>query len=89
MSGYRAWCLDAWRTHQPGVTDVPGCVARLGGESVPALAAAAGWRGPVRVAVTVDGEPPTHAELDEASARWAESAAHRTREAHQPLWHQP
>ena len=89
MSDYRDWCLDGWRTHLPGVTDVPGYVARLGSESLPALAAASASASPDRVAVTVDGEPPTHAELDEASARWAESAAHRTREAHQPLWHQP
>ena len=58
MSGYQDWCLDGWRTHLPGVTDVPDCVARLGGESLPA-----------RVAVTVDGDPVTHAELDEASGR--------------------
>ncbi len=34
MSGYQDWCLDAWRTHLPGVTDVPDYVARLGGESL-------------------------------------------------------
>ena len=79
MSGYRDWCLDGWRTHLPGVTDMPGYVARLGGESLPALAAAAASASPDRVAVTVDGEPVTHAELDEASGRVAAWLARRVR----------
>ena len=79
MSGYQDWCLDGWRTHLPGVTDMPGYVARLGGESLPALAAAAASASPDRVAVTVDGEPVTHAELDEASGRVAAWLARRVR----------
>jgi len=79
VSGYQDWCLDGWRTHLPGVTDVPGHVARLGGESLPALAAAAASARPDRVAVTVDGEPVTHAELDEASGRVAAWLARRVR----------
>jgi acyl-CoA synthetase (AMP-forming)/AMP-acid ligase II len=77
MSGYQDWCLGGWRTHLPGVTDVPDYVARLGDESLPALAAASASAGPDRVAVTVDGEPVTHAELDEASGRVAAWLARR------------
>jgi acyl-CoA synthetase (AMP-forming)/AMP-acid ligase II len=79
MSGYQDWCLDGWRTHLPGVTDVPAHVARLGAESLPALAAAAASAGPDRVAVTVDSEPITHAELDEASGRVAAWLSRRVR----------
>jgi acyl-CoA synthetase (AMP-forming)/AMP-acid ligase II len=79
MSGYQDWSLDGWRMHLPGVTDVPDYVARLGGESLPALAAAAASAGPDRVAVTVDGEPVTHAELDEASGRVATWLSRRVR----------
>ena len=79
MSGYQDWCLGGWRTHLPGVTDVPDYVARLGDESLPALAAASAGAGPDRVAVTVDGEPVTHAELDEASGRVAAWLARRVR----------
>jgi acyl-CoA synthetase (AMP-forming)/AMP-acid ligase II len=79
MSGYQDWSLDGWRTHLPGVTDVPAYVTRLGGESLPALAAAAACAAPDRVAVTVDGEPVTHAELDEASGRVAAWLARRVR----------
>ena len=79
MNGNQDWCLDGWRTHLPGVTDVPGYVARLGDESLPALAAAAASASPDRVAVTVDGEPVTHAELDEAAGRVAAWLARRVR----------
>ena len=79
MSDYQDWSLDGWRTHLPGVTDVPDYVARLGGDSLPALAAAAASAVPDRIAVTVDGEPVTHAELDEASARVAAWLARRVR----------
>jgi acyl-CoA synthetase (AMP-forming)/AMP-acid ligase II len=79
MSGYLDWCLSGWRTHLPGVTDVPDYVARLGSESLPALAAEAASADPDRVAVTVDGEPITHAELDEASGRVAAWLARRLR----------
>jgi acyl-CoA synthetase (AMP-forming)/AMP-acid ligase II len=79
MSGDQDWSRDGWRTHLPGVSDVPDYVARLGEESLPALAAAAAAAVPDRVAVTVDGEPVTHAELDEASARVAAWLARRVR----------
>jgi len=79
MSSYEDWSLDGWRTHLPGVTDVPGYVTRLGEQSVPALAAAAASAVPDRVAVTVDGEPVTHAELDVASGRVAAWLARRVR----------
>ena len=79
MSGYQDWCRDGWRTHLPGVTDVPGYVARLGDLSLPALAAAAASAAPDRVAVTVDGEPVTHAALEEASGRVAAWLSRRVR----------
>ena len=71
MTGYEDWSLDGWRTHLPGVADVPAFVTGLGEQSIPALAAAAADRVPDRVAVTVDGEPVTHAELDAAAGRVA------------------
>src|SRR5438874_4670294 len=79
MSGGQDWSRDGWRTHLPGVSDVPDYVARLGAASLPALAAVAAATVPDRVAVTVDGEPVTHAELDEASARVAAWLARRVR----------
>ncbi len=71
MSGYDDWSLAGWRTHLPGVTDVEDYVARLGDETIPALAAAATSRVPDRVAVTVDGVPVTHAGLDDEADRVA------------------
>jgi acyl-CoA synthetase (AMP-forming)/AMP-acid ligase II len=71
MNGYQDWSLAGWRTHLPGVADVPGYVAHLGDETIPALAAAAASRVPDRVAVTVDGEPVTHARLDDEAGRVA------------------
>ena len=79
MSDYSEWSLAGWRTHLPGVADIPGYVAALGGESLPALAAAAASRVPDRVAVTVDGEAVTHGGLDEASGRVAAWLARRVR----------
>ena len=77
MTGYQDWSEAGWRTHLPGVADVPGYVARLGDETIPALAAAAASAVPDRVAVTVDGEPVTHAELDDAAGRMAAWLASR------------
>jgi acyl-CoA synthetase (AMP-forming)/AMP-acid ligase II len=79
MSGHEEWSLTGWRTHLPGVADVPDYVAGLGDETIPALAAAAASRVPDRVAVTVDGEPVTHAGLDDAAARVAAWLATRIR----------
>jgi acyl-CoA synthetase (AMP-forming)/AMP-acid ligase II len=77
MSGFEDWSLAGWRTHLPGVADVPDYVAGLGDETIPALAAAAASRVPDRVAVTVDGEPVTHAELDDEAGRVAAWLARR------------
>ena len=77
MSGYEEWSLDGWRTHLPGVADVREHAAGLGDQAVPGLAAAAASRFPARVAVTVDGEPLTHAALDEESGRVAGWLARR------------
>src|SRR5581483_608596 len=77
MSGYEDWSVAAWRTHLPGVADVQDFVVRLGDETIPALAAAAADRVPDRVAITVDGEPVTHAELDDAAGQVASWLAQR------------
>ena len=77
MNAYEDWSLAGWRTHLPGVADVRAYVAGLGGESLPELAAASASRVPDRVAVTVDGEAVTHAELDDASGRVAAWLARR------------
>jgi acyl-CoA synthetase (AMP-forming)/AMP-acid ligase II len=79
MSGHEEWSLTGWRTHLPGVADVPDYVAGLGDETIPALAAAAASRVPDRVAVTVDGEPVTHAGLDDEAGRVAAWLATRIR----------
>ena len=74
MSGYRGyedWSRAGWRRHLPGVTDVQRYASGLGDDTIPALAAASADRVPGRVAVTVDGEPVTHAELDDAARRVA------------------
>jgi acyl-CoA synthetase (AMP-forming)/AMP-acid ligase II len=75
--GYQDWSLAGWRTHLPGVAGVREYAAGLGDQAVPALAAAAASRFPDRVAVTVDGEPLTHAALDEESGRVAGWLARR------------
>ena len=77
MSGYQEWSLAGWRTHLPGVADARDYVAGLGDETIPALAAAAASRVPDRVAVTVDGEPVTHARLDDEAGRVAAWLARR------------
>ena len=79
MNGYQEWSLAGWRTHLPGVADVPDYVTGLGDETIPALAAAAASRVPDRVAVTVDGEPVTHAGLDDEAGRVAAWLATRIR----------
>lgn len=79
MNGYEDWSLDGWRTHLPGVAGIRDYAAGLGEETIPALAAAAAERVPDRVAVSVDGEPVTHAELDDASGRVAAWLAGRVR----------
>ncbi len=79
MIAYDDWSLAGWRTHLPGVADMRAYVAGLGAETVPALAAAAGDRVPGRIAVTVDGEPVTHAELGRAAGQVAAWLATRIR----------
>jgi acyl-CoA synthetase (AMP-forming)/AMP-acid ligase II len=77
MGGYEAWSMQGWRAHVHGVGDLPEYASALGEETIPALAAAAADRVPDRVAVTVDGEPVTHAELDDAADRIATWLAKR------------
>ena len=73
------WSRAGWRAHLPGTGDVPAHVGRLGEATVPELAAASAGRVPDRVAVTVDGEPITHAELDAGAGRVAGWLAGRLR----------
>jgi acyl-CoA synthetase (AMP-forming)/AMP-acid ligase II len=75
--GYQDWSAAGWREHLPGVADVASFASRLGDDTIPALAAAAAASVPGRVAVSVDGEPVTHAELDDATARVAGWLARR------------
>ena len=77
LSSYDEWSAAGWRTHLPGVADVPGYIAGLGEATIPALAAAAASRVPDRIAVVVDGEPLTHARLDEEAGRVAAWLARR------------
>ena len=79
MSGYRDWTEAGWREHLPEVADVSSFVAGLGADTIPALAAASAAAVPGRIAITVDGEPVTHAELDDAAARVAGWLARRVR----------
>jgi len=88
---YHQWSLAGWREHLPGVGDAQGSkgskgvkglesfAAGLGGDTIPALAAASAAARPGRVAVTVDGEPVTHAELEDAAAGIAGWLARRVR----------
>ena len=57
------WSSEGWQLHGGGPA--------VDGDSIPALAAAAASARPDGVAVSVDGEPITHAELDDAAARIA------------------
>jgi acyl-CoA synthetase (AMP-forming)/AMP-acid ligase II len=77
MSACEEWSRAGWRAHLPGAGDVPAYVGRLGEPTIPELAAASAGRVPDRVAITVDGEPVTHAELDDGAARVAGWLARR------------
>ena len=70
-TGYEDWSHRGWQAHLPGLADVRGYAAGLGEQTIPELAAAAADRVPDRIAVTVDGEPVTHAGLDEGAGRVA------------------
>jgi len=69
--GYEDWSVAGWRTHLPGAADLGQFASGLGDETIPALAAAAADRAPYRIAVAVDGEPVSYAELDAAAGRVA------------------
>ncbi len=79
MSGYQDWSTVGWRMHLPGVADVRSLTAGLGDGTIPALAAASAAAVPGKLAVTVDGAPVTHAELDDAAAGVAGWLAGRIR----------
>jgi acyl-CoA synthetase (AMP-forming)/AMP-acid ligase II len=77
MNACDEWSRAGWRAHLPGVADVPAYVGQLGEATIPELAAASAGRAPRRVAVTVDGEPITHGDLDAGAARVAGWLARR------------
>jgi acyl-CoA synthetase (AMP-forming)/AMP-acid ligase II len=63
VTDWAQWSREGWRVH--------GGAAAAGDDSIPSLAAASASARPDAVAVSVDGEPVTHAQLDDASARIA------------------
>jgi acyl-CoA synthetase (AMP-forming)/AMP-acid ligase II len=71
VTGYQEWSRAGWAAHLPGVADIPAHVAGLGAATIPGLAAVAAARVPDRVAVAIDGDQATHAELDAGAARVA------------------
>src|SRR5215475_3240135 len=71
MSTYEEWSRSGWAAHLPGITDLPAHVAALGDATIPGLAAASAGRVPDRVALSIDGQQITHAELDAGAARVA------------------
>ena len=79
MTGYEEWSRAGWAAHLPGVTDIPAHVAGLGEATIPGLAAESAGRVPDRVALEIDGEQATHAELDAQAARVAGWLAARAR----------
>jgi acyl-CoA synthetase (AMP-forming)/AMP-acid ligase II len=79
VGSYQDWSRAGWRSHLPGVADVPSFAAGLAQDTIPALAAASAAAVPDRVAVTVDGVPASHGELDDGAARVAGWLARRVR----------
>jgi acyl-CoA synthetase (AMP-forming)/AMP-acid ligase II len=85
MNAGEEWSRAGWRAHLPGTRDVPAYVDRLGEATIPELAAASADRVPDRVAVAVDGDSITHAELDADAARVAGWLARRIQPGHRVL----
>ena len=71
VTSYEEWSRSGWAAHLPGITDIPAHVAALGEATIPGLAAASADRVPDRVALAIDGQQITHAELDASAARVA------------------
>jgi len=71
MNMYEEWSRSGWARHLPGITDLPAHVAALGDATIPGLAAASAGRVPDRVALAIDGQQITPAELDAGAARVA------------------
>jgi len=85
MNAGEEWSRAGWLAHLPGTRDVPAYVDRLGEATIPELAAASADRVPDRVAVAVDGDSITHAELDADAARVAGWLARRIQPGHRVL----
>ena len=78
MTGYEEWSRAGWAAHLPDVPDIPAHVAGLGAGTIPGLAAASADRVPDRVALSIDGEQITHADLNAGAAQVAAWLAART-----------
>ena len=63
------WSRAGWQAHLPGTRDFAALIGQIGAQTIPALAAESASRVPDRVAVTVDGEPVTHAALDSGAVQ--------------------
>ncbi len=73
------WSRAGWRAHLGAPdADLDELVGRLGAATIPELAAESARRFPDRVAVTVDGQPITHAGLDAGARQVAAWLAART-----------
>jgi len=77
MTAGEEWSRAGWRAHLPGTGDVPAYLDRLGEATIPELAAASAGRVPDRVALTIDGTPVSHGELDAGAAQVAGWLAQR------------
>ena len=77
VGGYQDWSQAGWRLHLPAVEEVPSFTAGLAQDTIATLAAASAVAVPDRVAVTVDGEPASHGELDDGAAQVASWLARR------------
>lgn len=77
MPGGERWSRAGWRAHLPAMPDQQAYAEGLGEATIPALAAESADRVPDRIAITIDGEPVTHAGLDAGAARVAGWLAQR------------
>jgi acyl-CoA synthetase (AMP-forming)/AMP-acid ligase II len=72
------WSRAGWRAHLPDPDDLDAVVAALGEQTIPALADESARRAGNRLAVVIDGEAITHAQLRAQSVRvagWLSGAA--------------
>jgi acyl-CoA synthetase (AMP-forming)/AMP-acid ligase II len=61
--GSKQWSQAGWHVHLPNADDLDALVTALGQQTIPALADESARRAGNRLAVTIDGEGITHAQL--------------------------